>query len=61
MTEYPLAAQIAAVKREIALREKAYPRWVASARMKPEKAAFEIGVMKAVLATLTAEPLPAQD
>ncbi len=52
MSEYTLAAQIAAVKREIALRERAYPKWVANARMKPERAVFEIGAMKAVLATL---------
>ena len=53
MTEYPLATQIAAVKREIALRERNYPRWVSSARLTPERAAFELGVMRAVLATLS--------
>jgi len=52
VTEYTLEAQAAAVRREIAMRERAYPRWVANARMKPEKAVIEIGAMKAVLATL---------
>jgi uncharacterized protein (DUF305 family) len=52
LTVYRLDQQIAAVKREIALRERAYPRWVASAKMKPEKSAFELGVMRAVLETL---------
>ena len=52
MTEYTLAVQVAVVRREIAMRERAYPRWVASARMKPEKAVLELGAMRAVLATL---------
>lgn len=52
MTEYTLAVQIAAVRREIALRERVYPRLIASARMKPEKSVFEIGAMRAVLESL---------
>lgn len=51
--EYTLDQQIAAVKREIKLREQTYPRMVANARMKPEKSAYELGVMRAVLQTLT--------
>jgi hypothetical protein len=50
--EYRLDQQISAVKREIAMRERAYPRWVASAKMKPEKSVYELGVMRAVLETL---------
>jgi hypothetical protein len=61
VTEYPLAIQIAAVRREIALRERAYPRWVANARMKPERAAFELGAMRAVLATLERQSMPGVD
>lgn len=47
-----LADQIAAVKREIALRERVYPRWVADRRLTQDKADREIAAMKAVLATL---------
>lgn len=49
---YTLDQQIAAVKREIKLRENCYARMVAGARMKPEKVVYELGVMKAVLETL---------
>lgn len=49
---YTLEQQIKVVEREIAVRKRVYPRLVANARMKPERAAFEMGVMKAVLATL---------
>ncbi len=52
MAEYTLEMQIAAVRREIAMRERAYPRWVANAKMKPEKAVVELGAMRAVLVTL---------
>lgn len=49
---YTLEQQVAAVRREIKLREQVYPRMVASARMKPEKSVYELGVMRAVLETL---------
>lgn len=44
--------QIASVEREIAMRERAYPRWVEQRRMTAKTAAREIACMKAVLATL---------
>lgn len=44
--------QIAEVKREIGLREKLYPAWVASRGMNPSKADYQLNCMKAVLATL---------
>ncbi len=44
--------QIDCVKREIAMREEAYSRWVFSGKMKAAKADHEIAAMKAVLATL---------
>lgn len=47
-----LSDQIAVVKREIAMRERVYPRWVAAGRMSPAKSVHEITTMKAVLATL---------
>lgn len=48
----PLGAQIAAVRREIAMRERVYPGWTASGRMTQAKAEHEIAAMKAVLETL---------
>lgn len=47
-----LADQIACVEREIAMRERVYPRWVQSERMTQEKADRELLTMRAVLATL---------
>jgi len=47
-----LQDQIAEVKRELALRERKYPEWVTSGRMKREQAARQINAMKAVLNTL---------
>lgn len=55
MTDVPIDEQVTCVKREIAMRERVYPRWVASNRMTPAKAKTEIETMKAVLATLEAE------
>lgn len=54
MSATPLTDQIACVKREIAMRERVYPRWVAAGKMKQEKADAEIAAMRAVLATLNA-------
>lgn len=47
-----LEAQIASVEREIRMREKVYPRWTASGKLKKESADRELETMKAVLATL---------
>lgn len=52
MTAIPLAEQIKCVKREIAMRERLYPQWVANGRLIQSKADTEIAAMKAVLATL---------
>lgn len=51
-----LDVQIACVKREIAMRERMYPRWIAEhrARWTQQKADAEIGAMRAVLETLNA-------
>jgi hypothetical protein len=49
-----LADQIRAVEREIAMRERVYPRWVGTGTMKPATADEEIRRMKAVLAILKA-------
>ena len=44
--------QIKAVEREISMRRRVYPNWVASKRMSKEKADKEIAAMEAVLETL---------
>lgn len=43
------ADKIKCLKREIAMRERVYPGWVANGRMKQSAADREIAVMKAVL------------
>ncbi|MBF6560523.1 MAG: hypothetical protein IVW56_09550 [Candidatus Binataceae bacterium] len=49
-----LPAQIACIRREIALRERVYPKWVAAGRMKQEAADRELATMTAVLVSLEA-------
>ncbi len=51
---YTLAAQVTCVRRELALRKAAYPKWVTNGRMKAEVADHEINCMQAVHDTLTA-------
>jgi len=45
--------QIAAVKREIAMRERVYPREIGNGRMTQKLADRELALMQAVLNTLT--------
>jgi hypothetical protein len=47
-----LDEKIVCVKREIAMRERVYPGWVAAGRMKQDRADREIEVMKSVLESL---------
>jgi hypothetical protein len=47
-----LADQVAAVRREIKMRERTFPRWVATARMSQDVADRELAAMRAVLQTL---------
>lgn len=47
-----IARQIACVKREIALRERVYPKWIAAGRLSQKIADNELSAMRAVLATL---------
>jgi hypothetical protein len=49
-----LAEQISCVKREIAMRERVYPRLVWARKMKQATADRELAVMRAVLATVEA-------
>lgn len=52
-TEVPIDVQIAAVRREIALRKQLYPGWIEAGRLRPNDARAEIAAMEAVHATLT--------
>lgn len=47
---FTLEEKIACVKRELAMRERAYPRWVDAGKMSDHKATREIMLMKAILA-----------
>jgi hypothetical protein len=47
-----LAEQVACVRREIALRERVYPNWVAAGRMKQTEATCQLETMRAVLETV---------
>ncbi len=44
--------QIAEVKREIAMRQKVYPKWIDADSLKKSKADFQILAMEAVLVSL---------
>lgn len=47
-----LRDQLAAARRELALRRSAYPKWIASGRMAKDKAEHEIAAMQAIVETL---------
>lgn len=47
-----LDVQIACVRRELALRQRAYPKWVDAKRMKQDEADREIAIMQSVHDTL---------
>lgn len=47
-----ISEQIACIKREIAMRERNYPKWVAAGRMKETDSARELERIRAVLDTL---------
>lgn len=47
-----LEQQIAAVAREVKMRQSAYPRFIEAGRLSQQKADYELAAMKAVLTTL---------
>src|ERR1700732_4293091 len=49
MTLPTLDQQIAAVQREIVLRERVYPKWIETGRLTKQKADHEVACMKCVL------------
>lgn len=52
MADISISDQIDAVKREIGLRKRLYPRWVLDRKMTQAAADRELANMEAVLATL---------
>ena len=57
----PITDQIACVERELRMRARVYPAWIAGGRMTREKADQETRAMEAVLETLRGlAPPPAQ-
>lgn len=48
----PLAAQIAEIERELAMRAHAYPRFIANGRLKQDAADKQIAALRAALRTL---------
>ena len=52
---FTLADMLRCAIREVVMREKVYPRWVASGKMKAETAEREIACMQAIAAHLEAE------
>lgn len=49
----PLTTQLAAARRELAMRRNVYPKWVAGGRMTEAKAGVEIAAMAAIVETLS--------
>lgn len=45
-----LHEKIACLKREVAMRENAYPRWIKNGKMTQDKADYEIRIMRSILA-----------
>lgn len=60
MSAVPIQHQVECVRREISMRERAYPRWVADKRMTQKKADQELEMMRAVLETLEKEAAKAR-
>lgn len=52
-TTITLTAQLAEVRREIAMRRRVYPRWVQGGKMAQHAANNALATMEAVAATLT--------
>jgi hypothetical protein len=50
----PLADQIKCARRELAMRERVYPKWVRDGRMTRDAADRETAAMQAIIATLQA-------
>lgn len=56
MSAPTIEQQIACVEREVKMRQRVYPRWVAAGNMSQGKADAELAAMQAVLVTLQSLP-----
>ena len=54
MTAITIEQQIAAVRRELAMRQRVYPGWVEKKKMKQADADYQLAAMQAVHDTLMA-------
>lgn len=52
LSDVTLAEEIADVKRELAMRERVYPRWISAGKLNQAKADRQLRVMRAVLKRL---------
>lgn len=52
MADVPIERQIACVRREVGMRRRVYPGWVAARRLTQEEADRQLEAMEAALATL---------
>jgi len=52
MSTYPLADQIAELKRELVLRRRVYPRWVEQGRLSYPLSTHRMGAIQAAVETL---------
>ena len=49
MTEFTVHDKIKSIAREIALRKRVYPKWIANGKMDSNAALREISIMEAIL------------
>lgn len=52
--EFSIGAQVAELRRELAMRERCYPGWVSKGTMKKDAADRQVGALRAAIATLEA-------
>lgn len=52
MNDSTLDDEIACARRELAMRERVYPRWIQAGRMTPEQSRHEIATMRAIVKRL---------
>lgn len=54
MTTIPIPEQLKEIRREIAVRERVYPRWIAANRITQHEADRKLEILRAVAETLLA-------
>lgn len=48
MADYTAREKLRAIRRELAMRNKVYPKWVSAGRMKQSTADYELAVLQAI-------------